>query len=70
MLEINVKEAVDKLSKIEMGFHYMIIYSNIQTLRNFYSQYTKRQIEENNEYVLINPFYETISSVKKDLYKD
>jgi hypothetical protein len=70
MHDVKVKEAVDKLSKMDMGIHYLIIYSNIQTLRNFYFEYAERQIEEKNEYVLINHFYETISSVRKALYKD
>ncbi|MGN6628640.1 MAG: hypothetical protein ACTHKJ_02070 [Candidatus Nitrosocosmicus sp.] len=70
MFKIKVRDAVDKLSKTEMGIHYLIIYSSIQTLRQFYSQYTKRQIIENNEYVLINPFYETIGSDEKNAYKD
>jgi hypothetical protein len=69
MLKIKVEEAVDKLSKTKMGIHYMIVYADFKTLRMFYSQYTKRQIEENHS-VLINTFYDTVESVKKILYED
>jgi len=70
MLIIKVEEAVDKLSKTKMGIHYMIVYADFKTLRKFYSLYTKRQIEENNESVRINTFYNTVDSVKKVLYED
>ncbi len=45
-----------------MGHHYLLLYKDITTLRKFYS-YTKEQIKENNEVVLINPFYETTDFV-------
>jgi len=53
-----------------MGIHYMIIYKDLDILRKFYSQYTQIQIEKNNESVMINPFYETVDSVRQFLYKD
>jgi hypothetical protein len=37
------------------------------TLRELYSNYAHKQIEENNETVLINPFYETTNSVRQVL---
>ena len=49
--------------------HHIIIYPNIFTLRELYSNYTIKQIEENNEVVLIYPFYETIDSVRQIIYK-
>ena len=65
MLKIKVEEAVDKLSKTKMGIHYMIVYADFKTLRMFYSQYTKRQIEENHESVLINTFYDTSNQLRR-----
>ncbi|HEY6536029.1 MAG TPA: hypothetical protein VIY08_09605 [Candidatus Nitrosocosmicus sp.] len=53
-----------------MGIHCLIIYKDLEVLRKFYSQYTKIQIEENNESVLINSFYETSDFVRQILYKD
>lgn len=45
----------------------MIIYDDLMTLREFYSYYIQIQIEEKNEMVLINPFYETTDSVRATL---
>jgi hypothetical protein len=45
----------------------MIIYDDLQTLRQFYSTYTKRQVEELNEMVILGPFYETTKSVRETL---
>jgi hypothetical protein len=56
--------------KTDMGIHYLIVYKDIDILRKFYSQYTKIQIEKNNEAVLLNPFYETVDSVRQFLYED
>lgn len=42
----------------------MIIYPDLIILREFYSYYVQKQIEEKNEVVLINPFYETEHSVR------
>ena len=41
----------------------IIIYPDLDTLRKLYSNYILNQIEDNNEIVLINPFYETTDSV-------
>lgn len=57
------------MSNQDLGIHYMIIYKDLHTLRKFYSRYTKIQIEKNNESVLINPFYETVDSVRQFLYE-
>ena len=41
----------------------IIIYPDLDILRKLYSNYILNQIEDNNEIVLINPFYETTESV-------
>ncbi len=51
-----------------MGVHYLILYKDLATLRKFYSNYTKKQIEENNEFALINTFYENTDFVRHVLY--
>jgi len=38
---------------------------DIQTLRKTYSRYVKSQLEDNNEIVLILPYYETANNVRK-----
>ena len=61
------EDAADILSKEEYGIHCMIIYPDLTTLREFYSYYITKQLEENNEVVLFTPFYETTDSVRQIL---
>jgi DNA-binding response OmpR family regulator len=68
--KIKINDIVTLLSKSKRGIHYMIIYDDLKILRTFYSKYTKIQVEENNEVVLLNPFYETIDSVRQTLYEE
>jgi hypothetical protein len=65
--DCHVDDALDHINQAEYGSHYIIIYPDLDTLRKLYSNYTQRQIEENNEIVLINPFYETANSVRQVL---
>ena len=58
---------MELLDKAVCGAHYMIIYQDLDTLRELYSNYVHKQIEENNEIVLVNPFYETTDSVREVL---
>lgn len=62
-------DAVNNLSEASYGIHCIIIYPDLKTFRIFYSQYIQRQLEVKNNIVLINPFYETISSVRRTLSK-
>ena len=67
MIWCDVNEAIEQLDKAECGAHYIIIYPNLFTLRELYSNYVHKQIKENNEMVLLNPFYETPESVRQVL---
>lgn len=60
-------EILEHLINTEYGAHSIIVYPNIQTLRETYSKYVKRQLEDNNEIVVILPYYETIDKVRKTL---
>ncbi len=60
-------DALDQINRAEYGAHYMIIYPNLDTLMEIYSNYVHKQIKENNEIVLVNPFYETADSVREVL---
>jgi hypothetical protein len=54
-----VSEAVNQIIQAEYGSHYLIVYPDLITLREMYSQYIQRQIKNNNnnnEIILINPF--------------
>ena len=62
-----MEAAVNKLSNVEYGIHYLVIYPDLTTLREFYSYYIQKNIEEKNELVQIAPFYETENSVRQTL---
>jgi hypothetical protein len=63
----HINDALDQINQAEYGAHYLIIYPDLFTLSELYSNYVQKQIEENNEIVLINLFYETTDSVRKVL---
>lgn len=64
-----VNNAVNQIIQAESGSHYLIVYPDLTTLREMYSKYVQEQIKENNEIILINPFYETTDSVRQTLSK-
>jgi len=64
---VKVEDAVIQSTYSNPGLHYVIIYDDLRTLREFYSYYIQLQIEEKKEIVLINPFYETTESVRETL---
>ena len=65
LINCHVGDALDQMNQAEYGAHYIIIYPDLLTLRKLYSDYVQKQIEENNEIVLINPYYETTDSVRQ-----
>jgi MEDS: MEthanogen/methylotroph, DcmR Sensory domain len=67
LINCHVDDALHQINQAEYGAHYIIIYPDLDTLREIYSDYTYKQLKENNEIVLINPFYETTDSVRQVL---
>src|SRR5919206_2875646 len=63
----HVDVALEQIIHARYGAHYMLIYPHLDTLRDLYSNYVHKQIKENNEIVLLNPFYETPESVRQVL---
>jgi hypothetical protein len=63
----HVNDVLHHLNQAEYGAHYMIIYPDLDALRDLYSNYIHKQFKDNNEVVLINPFYETTDSVRQVL---
>jgi len=55
------------MNEAENGAHNIIIYPNLDTIRQLYASYINKQIQENNEIVLVNPFYETTESTRQVL---
>lgn len=64
IIQIGVEDLIDVLYKEIDGIHFMIIYPDIETIRQFYSSYIKSQIEEKGKIVVFAPFYETTDSVR------
>jgi hypothetical protein len=58
---------VEEIRLAEYGVHYLVIYPDMITLRRIYSYYVKMQLEDNNEIVLILPYYETTEMVRNVL---
>ncbi len=57
-IKCHVSDALHHMDQAEYGTHYIIIYPDLITLRELYPWYIYKQIVENNEIVLVNPFYE------------
>ena len=63
----NSNEVLKQLRQAEYGAHYIIVYHDLMTLRQIYAGYIKTQLEDNNELVLILPYYETTETVRSVL---
>jgi hypothetical protein len=59
-----VNETLDALKQSQTGVHCLVVYPNLSSLRAIYSNYTKMQLEDNNEIVLVLPYYETPDMVR------
>ena len=63
----NSSDVLKQLRQAEYGAHYIIVYYDMMTLRQIYAGYIKTQLEDNNELVLILPYYETTEMVRSVL---
>jgi hypothetical protein len=61
--------AAQELHKSEFGSHFLVIYHDLDTFRELYSQYAKAALKD-NEIVVILPFYETVNNVRSILSED
>ena len=64
---MHVENASNTISESDYGIHTLVVYEDLVMLREFYSQYVKKGIEERNEVIQLAPFYETEDSVRKTL---
>ena len=62
----DVAEIAQQLEQIESGGHVVLVYPNLETLREIYSHYCRTALE-NNELVLLLTYYETADSVRHTL---
>jgi hypothetical protein len=67
---MNAANASNTISESDYGIHSLVIYEDLALLREFYSQYIKKGIEERNEVIQVAPFYETEDSVREVLSRE
>ena len=60
-------DLVLRLLKLPVGYHYLILYPNIETMRKLYAEYIPSLIEENNVAILFLPYYDTTNKVRQEL---
>ena len=63
----DINHTLEIMLQADYGSHYIIVYPDLSTLRRIYSNYSKIQLENKNDIVLLLPFYETTESVRKIL---
>ncbi len=66
LISDNSNDILKQLGQAEFGAHYIIVYHDMIALRQIYSGYTKAQLE-NNQIVLILPYYETTEMIRSVL---
>lgn len=62
---MQVEKAANVITESLDRIHALVIYSDMMKLREFWSLYIKKCVEEKNEVVYIAPFYETVDTVRK-----
>jgi hypothetical protein len=60
-------DLVLRLLKIPLGYHCLILYPNIETIRKIYAEYIHLMIEENDVAILFLPYYDTTDKVRQEL---
>lgn len=60
-------DVISRLLKLPLGYHYLILYPNIETIRKIYSEYIKLMIDEKNVAILFLPYYDTTDKVRQEL---
>ena len=66
----NAEEISKELRESEIGSHVLIEYPDLRTLREMYSHYVKSAVPDDNEIVVVLPFYETTDAVRRILSED
>lgn len=58
-------KVVDQLFHLPIGHHYLILYSNIESMRKVYASYIKKQMEEQpDSVVLFLSYYDTKENIR------
>ena len=67
IMKTQLENASNIISESDYGTNTLIVYQNLDLLREFYSHYEKKRIEKKNEVIQLASFYETEDSVRKSL---
>ena len=70
ILTVDIEDSIRQLSEAAYGSHYLVRYSEIPVWRTIYSSTVKQFLEEDNNIVLVVPFYESTSQVRQVLLKE
>ena len=62
-----VKEILTSLLNTPTGIHQIVVYPNLEIIRETYFHYIKSLLDNSNEMVIFLPYYESSHSVKKIL---
>lgn len=65
--KLPVEDAVNFMISEDYGIHSMVLYPDLYILRQFYSSYTKSQIRDEKEIILISSIHENTNSVRNTL---
>ncbi len=60
-------EIILRLLKLPSGYHCLILYPNIETVRKIYAEYVRLLIEGENVAILFLPYYDTTDKVRQEL---
>jgi hypothetical protein len=66
-MNAGVRQVMKSLFQIPFATHTILVYPNIDTIREIYTNYIDTNSYELGELFVILPFYETIESVKNNL---
>lgn len=62
------EELLQRLSHVPIGYHYLVIYSDLKKMRSVYTACIKKQIEEQPDSItLVFPFYDNTKAVREAL---
>ena len=52
-IDCDINDALYHMNEAEYGAHYIIIYPDLETIRQLYASYINKRIQENKEIVFI-----------------
>jgi hypothetical protein len=65
----SIPEILRLLEDAKFGERHVVVYPDLDDFRKIYGQYTKKHVEQDNEVVVLLPFYETVDSVITFLHR-